>query len=287
LRSLCKITIIQVESCFILGVCNNMLIGCCMNLLARGNDRIGIEQVEMIAKTGYDYIELPMVPMMDLSEGDFDALCERVRRAGIPCRSCSNLLPGKVRVTGSDVDYDQVRTYLKEAAARARKLGAKIVVFGSPAARNVEGDFPRELAMVQFVKALQIMDEYADDELQFVIEHVCRLEGNLVYTVKENCMVLDICRTKHIGVLADTYHMAVEEEPLENLKLAGKNLLHTHIANPNKRVYPAIGDGVDYQAFMDTLKSIGYTGGVSVEAFTQDPANDARRALEALRAADA
>lgn len=264
-----------------------MLIGCCMNLLARGEDRIGIEQVEMIAQTGYDYIELPMVPMMDLSDGAFDALCDRVRRAGIPCRSCSNLMSGAVRVTGPDVDYGKVRAYLEKATARARQLGAEILVFGSPAARNVEGDYPRELAMIQFVKALQIMDEYAGEDLHFVIEHVCRLEGNLVYTVKENCMVLDICRTKYIGVLADTYHMAVEQEPFDNLKLAGKNLLHTHISNPNKRVYPAVGDGVDYKAFMDTLKSIGYTGGVSVEAFTNDPIRDAGNALEALRLASA
>lgn len=262
-----------------------MLIGCCMNLLAEGNDRIGINRVEMIAGLGYDYIELPMVPMMTLSDKEFDTLCDRVKRAGIPCRSCSNLLPPDVRVTGPDVDYEKVRAYLEKATSRARKLGASVIVFGSPAARDVIGDFPREIAMIQFIKALQIMDEYTDDNLSFVIEHVGKLEGNLVYTVKEGCMVHEVCRTKHIGVLADTYHMAVESEPVENIALAGSNLLHVHTANPKGRIYPAHNDGVNYKKIMDVLKSINYHGGISVEAFPKDPEADARIALEVLRQA--
>lgn len=262
-----------------------MLIGCCMNLLASGSDKIGIDQVELISGIGYDYIELPIVPMMQLSDADFDALCDRVKRAGIPCRSCCNLLPGTVRVTGPNVNYDQVRAYLEKATARVRKLGASVIVFGSPGARNVEGDFPREIAMLQFIKALQIMDEYGGDGLNFVIEHVCKLEGNLVYTVQEGCLSHEICRTKNIGVLADTYHMAIEGEPIENIALAGSNLLHVHTANPNGRIYPAPNDGVDYKKIMDTLKSIGYQGGISVEAFPKDPATDARIALDVLRQA--
>ena len=262
-----------------------MLIGCCLNLLAQGNDRIGIERIELIAGLGYDYIELPIVPMMALSDAEFDALCERVVRAGIPCRSCCNLLPPDVRVTGPNVDYGKVRAYLEKATARVRKLGASVIVFGSPAARDVIGDFPREIAMIQFIKALQIMDEYTDDNLSFVIEHVGKLEGNLVYTVKEGCMVHEICRTKHIGVLADTYHMAVENEPVENIALAGSNLLHVHTANPTGRIYPAPNDGVDYKKIMDILKSINYQGGISVEAFPKNTELDARMALETLRQA--
>ena len=48
---------------------------------------------------------------------------------------------------------------------------------------------------------------------------------------------------------------------------------------------PAPTDGVDYKKIMDTLKSINYQGGISVEAFPKDPATDARIALEVLRQA--
>lgn len=262
-----------------------MLIGCCLNLLATDNDPIGIEKTEMIAKTGYDYIELPMARLMELDDKAFNRLCKRVEKANIPCRSCSNLLPAHIKVTGVDADYDMLRAYLKKATQRAKQLGVSVLVFGSPASRNVVGDFPRETAMLQFIKTLQIMDEYADDNLSFVIEHVCKLEGNLVYTVQEGCAVHEICRTKHIGVLADTYHMAIENEPIENIALAGSNLLHVHTANPAGRIYPASGDGVDYKKMMDVLKSINYCGGISVEAFTESPEADAAKALDVLRKA--
>ncbi len=260
-----------------------MLIGCCLNLLATADDPIGINQAEMIARTGYDYVELPMARLMELSDADFDGLCRHLEQIGIPCRSCCNLLPADLKVTGPNVDWDKVRAYLTKAVSRAKQLGAKILVFGSPASRNVEGDFPREITMVQFIKALQLMDELSDDSISFVIEHVCHKEGNFVYTVAENCLVHEVLRAKHVGVLADSYHMAIENEPLENIALAGKNLLHVHTANPTGRVYPAAGDGVPYKKMMDVLKSIDYQGGISVEAFTENPEKDAAAALRALR----
>jgi len=262
-----------------------LLIGCCLNLLAEGPDCIGIDCVDLIAGLGYDYVELPIVPMMALSERDFDALCGRVRRAGIPCRSCCNLFPADLRLIGPEVNYDSVCRYLEQAVTRTRRLGASVIVFGSPAARYVPDGFPRELAMLQFIKAVQLMDEYADDGLRFAIEHVCRLEGNIIYTVKEGCMVHEVCRTKRVGVLADTYHMGIEGEPVENIALAGSSLLHVHTANPAGRIYPAPNDGVNYRRIMDTLKSINYQGGVSVEAYSKDPAADARTALDILRRA--
>ena len=262
-----------------------MLIGCCLNLLAEGDDRIGINRIEMIAGLGYDYVDLPIVPMMALSDEEFDALCERVKRAGIPCRSCCNLFPADVRVTGENVDYDKLRTYLEKATSRVRKLGVSVIVFGSPAARDVIGDFPREIAMVQFIKALQIMDEYADENLHFAIEHVGHWEGNLVYTVEEAAMIHSVCRTKYIDILADTYHMAAQNEPYENLVLAGDHLVHMHLANPNGRIYPAPNDGVDYKKMFSVLKSMGYTGGISIEAFAKNPEEDARVALQVLREA--
>lgn len=260
-----------------------MLIGCCLNLLATKNDPIGINNVELAVSSGYDYIELPMVHIMNLSDDKFDKMNERIKNAGIHCRSCCNLLPAEIKVTGKDVDYDKLSFYLEKATMRARKLGAQVLVFGSPASRNVKDGFPRELAMIQFIKTLQIMDSFADDKLSFVIEHVCNLEGNLVYTVKEGCMVHEICKTKHIGVLADSYHMAIENEPIENIRLAGNNLLHVHTANPAGRIYPDANDGVDYKKMMNMLKSINYQGGISIEAFTKNPEKDLKNALKVLK----
>jgi len=100
-------------------------------------------------------------------------------------------------------------------------------------------------------------------------------------------MVHSVCRTRYIGVLADSYHMAVQKEPIEHIALAGSNLLHVHTANPAGRIYPAFNDGVDYKKMFSVLRSIGYSGGISIEAFSNDPETDARIALQVLREASA
>ena len=263
-----------------------MLFGCCLNLLAKDGDPVGADRIELAAQSGYDYVELPLAHVMRLSEREFDALRSRLDRAGIVCRSCCNFFPGdSIRVTGPEVDEDQVVSYVRKALDRARKLGANVAVFGSPAARDVRGDYPRELAVLQLIRAFQLMGDLAAPDVQIAIEHVGRLEGNLIYTVKEGCLLQTVIRNPHVGVLADTYHMAVENEPMENLRLAKSRLVHVHTANPNGRVYPRPDDSVDYSLMLHTLQEIGYTGGVSVEAFSRDPERDLPVALETLRSA--
>lgn len=262
-----------------------MLFGCCLNLLAKGDDVLGIEFVELMAKTGYDYIEMPLTQVSMLSDNEFNMLLKRIDHAGIPCLRCSNFFPAHIRTTGTQVNLQQIHEYLTHSLSRARKLGVKVVVYGSPASRNVENSYPRELAMIQLVRALQIMGDYAAPDLQIAIEHVCHLEGNLVYTVEESCMLQEICRSEQVGILADTYHMAVEREPLDNLALAEGRLIHVHTANPVGRIFPKPSDGTDYVKLFQVLHAINYNGSISVEAFSDNPERDAPIALETLQQA--
>lgn len=264
-----------------------MKLGCCLNLLAGPGDPAGVERAAAVAAAGYDYVELPLAPVAALEEREFAALLDCLERAGIPCEACCNLFPPALRVTGGGVDSGRVRRYLDRAMDRARRLGAKVVVFGSPASRNVPEGFPREMAILQYIKTLQLLDGYAGDGLEIGIEHVCRLEGNLIYTVREARAVREVCGCRHVGVLADTYHMAVEGESPQELAAAGKEVIHVHTANPKGRVYPAPGDQVDYEGVIRALKTGGYGGRISVEAYAKDVGRDAALALAVLRKAGA
>jgi D-psicose/D-tagatose/L-ribulose 3-epimerase len=68
-----------------------------------------------------------------------------------------------------------------------------------------------------------------------------------------------------VGVLADWYHMAVQNEGIDGMVDAGNRLLHCHIANPAGRRFPMPGDGADFSPMFTALKKIGYDGCVSVE----------------------
>ena len=264
-----------------------MKIGCCLNLLANKDDPTGSSVADIVAEAGYDYVELPLALVTALSETEFDALLDRLEKAGIGCEACCNLFPGEVKTVGPQAEEARIRAYLDRAMDRARRLGAHVVVFGSVDSRRVPEGFPREIAILQYIQALRILNDYADDDLEIAIEHACRLEGNLIYTLREGILTCEICDRPHVRVLADTYHMSVEKEPPENLLLAGDRLIHVHTANPAGRVYPAEGDGVDYKGMINYLRQIDYKGRISIEAFSQNIQYDTAEALKVMRNAGA
>ena len=92
-----------------------MRFGCCANMVATGPSGFGLEIVEQLAELGYDYVELSLAHMMALSEAEFRALAGRVARSGIRCEACNNFYPRTVRLTGADVDWQQVQDYTARA----------------------------------------------------------------------------------------------------------------------------------------------------------------------------
>jgi sugar phosphate isomerase/epimerase len=86
-------------------------------------------------------------------------------------------------------------------------------------------------------------------------------------------------------LMVDYSFLRIQKEDMNALLAAREVLRHVHIANPEKnRTYPLTDDESDYAAFFDVLKQIGYRGGISVHASTQNFAVDAARAIAFLRA---
>src|SRR5262249_4328720 len=66
---------------------------------------------------------------------------------------------------------------------------------------------------------------------------------------------------------------------------AGSHLRHLHMANPTGRVFPLSWDEYDYAAFFANLRTIGYSGRMSIEASTKDMAIEGPQAIALLRRA--
>jgi D-psicose/D-tagatose/L-ribulose 3-epimerase len=115
-----------------------MLFGCCLNLLAKGDDVLGIEFVELMAKTGYDYIEMPLTQVSMLSDNEFNMLLKRIDRAGIPCLRCSNFFPAHIRTTGTQVNLHQIHEYLTHSLSSSENVPftASIRMLFSPTASS-------------------------------------------------------------------------------------------------------------------------------------------------------
>ena len=247
-----------------------MKLGCCLNMNAKGEDITGIESATMLALAGYDYVEISLAQIMKFNDFAFKKFLAKLGDSGISCEACNCLFPPNIRITGDNVDLISVKRYLEQAIGRTRSIGAEIIVFGSPGAKNVPQGFSHEKARRQIIEVMHIMDSIAGDGLRIAIEPVCKREANIILNVKDGMDLYNAYKWKSIGMLVDYYHMYVENEDLSAIQSIGDVLIHTHMANPNGRVFPAEEDSVDYSPWFKALEEIEYSGRVSIEAFADD-----------------
>lgn len=265
-----------------------MKYGYCVNMLARDNFGVGYEFIPVLHELGFDYIDLPIAQIMDMDERQFEELIlAPLKDAGLPCLCANNLFPSLFRLTGPDARRDEALEYAKRAFPRIARMGAVYTVFGSSGARNMPlgwslQDGERQLAEV-LTALIPIADEYG---ITFVIEPLNRGESNIINTIADGLRLAQSVRHPRVMMLADTYHMALAGDGNNALELAGSMLRHVHVARPLGRTVPARGDGEDYAGFFKTLKSIGYKGGISIEAYSKNPQVEVSTALRYLREID-
>jgi D-psicose/D-tagatose/L-ribulose 3-epimerase len=263
-----------------------MKIGCCTNMVATLKDGTGVEHVEMLKEVGYDYIELPLAQMVELSDEEFTIFEERIRSSGIKCEVCNNFFPAHIRLTGNEVNKEVISNYIEVALGRACQLGVSVIVFGSSGAKNVPQGFSKDKAWEQIVELLQYVDSQVKQQgITIAIEPLNRLESNIVNTAAEGLKLVKEVDRENIKLLVDYYHLTMENENQAIVLEAGHQLGHVHFACPISRVYPNESDDlvVEYSIFINNLKKIGYEGRISIEAFTQDLRNDAIKALALMK----
>lgn len=248
-----------------------MRYGVCTNMAATDAEGIGTAQVAQAAAIGFDYVEMPLAQMMALEEQPFeDGPLHAIRTAGIPCLCCNNFFPASFRLTGPDADHRMALRYAAKALARAARMGAEKVVFGSGAARNVPDGFPPEQAHGQLVDLLKALGPIAQaNGIVLVIEPLNRMESNIINTLREGIILAEAANHPAVAVLVDYYHAGISGDAADGIMEAGKLLQHVHVAQLLGRAMPTIAQANTLAPFFAALHKIGYDATVSVEAVSQ------------------
>ena len=260
-----------------------MLLGTC----------VGFDRLESAAKLGYDYLESNLGHIKTLGLRELTETRALLDGCGAKLEAANCFFPGEIHLAGEDADIEIIRDYTRRAFDNAAFIGVKTCVLGSGRSRSVPDGFDREKGLEQLYSALRVIDGEARERgIRVTIEPLNRLETNVFTTVREST---DICRKlglKSVFVLADIYHMAMENEDFGALGYAGERLIHIHFSNPttrdtesgrSKRVYPAEGDGYDYTPFVSAVKNAGYDGRISIEAGCTDFEKEAAAGLKMMR----
>ena len=119
--------------------------------------------------------------------------------------------------------------------------------------------------------------------VRLAIEPINRYETNLIHTVGEALEFIQEVGADNLVVLADTFHMNIEEVALPDaLRQAGKQLGFLHFSDSNRL---AAGHGhIDFESLVGVLREINYTGYMSAEILPMpDSRTAAQWAIETFR----
>lgn len=246
----------------------------------------GVESAPILEEAGYDYMELSVAGDLapETSEAEWAAHRRRIEQMPLPVEAFNSFVRSG-KIVGPEADFERLRRYVDTALARAAAVGGSIIVFGSGGARQVPEGFPRSEAEHQILRFLQLCAEAsARTGVKVAIEPLHRGECNILNLVSEGAAYARKVGHPGVGVLADTFHMEREEEPLQAIREAANVLLHVHTADTN-RLAPGTGH-YNYQAFFQTLRTAGYDARLSIECnFEGKLADLAGPALAHLKAA--
>lgn len=259
-----------------------MLFGNCTDLaqIAKGNTKPYLSIVE----SGFDYAEVQLAQVADLTEAQFNEVCAFVEKNPIPLRACNCMFPGEIRLVGPEVNDAQIAEYLEMAFARMKRMGADRVVLGSGKAREVPDGYDMEQAYDEFSAMLRRVVVPACEKfgVLVLIEPLRNPPVNFINTLADGMKVVRKVDSKWVQLLADTIHMMSSGEDPEEICAYSENMQHFHISDV-ARALPEEGYSPRLTELLAALKKSGYDGMISFEAAAPTQPDGLAKALQLLK----
>ena len=245
-------------------------------------------EIAVCRKLGYDYVESAFEMLADPKNDEkYDSFQAELKKNDFSCLSVNCFIPSTLKITGPDVDEQALKDYIERGMKRGAALGIQKVVFGSGGARKRPEGFSYETAVRQIFSFLAdivspIAEKYG---ILLVIEPLRSGDTNMIESLREGAVIAAAVNRPNIRLLVDLYHAYYSGDTNDHIRSMTTLLRHAHIAEPEKRVYPAPGDAYPYADFISALKAAGCDT-CSVEARCSDFEKEAADAIRVLRAAE-
>lgn len=255
--------------------------------VCRGLD--DFESIKIASEIGIDYYECGFGSLANYDDEKIRNCKDFLMENNLPCLVANGFIPGNMKVVGDSIDYGALAEYLDKGFERAEDIGVKRIVFGSGAARSFPEGYSFEKAKEQLAFFLR---EYAAPKAEkagciIVMEPLRFCESSMIHMVSDGIEIARMSGKKNVAGLADLYHVYGNNDSIEGIADFNGELLHSHIAEPEKRCYPSTKDNQEiiaiYKKFFDALEKAGCET-CSVEARTDDFKTDIADALEILKA---
>lgn len=252
-------------------------------------DRIGIStgiaNNGILAAAGYSFVEENvrgfLVPAED--ESVFGQKLALLKDSKLPVEACNSFLPGNLKCVGPAPLHEDILKFGETAFRRAQIAGVKTIVFGSGGARAIPEGFSREEAKNQFISLCKQLAPFAKKyNVVISLEPLNTKECNFINSVAEGGEIVQAVNHENFKLLADIYHMLMENESPSNITRYGNLLYHTHIAEKTGRTAPGVNKE-DFTPYFKALKDVKYEGRMAIECSWKNLGDQAGIAINEMR----
>lgn len=247
-------------------------------LLFSGNLDLGLHKA---GELGYDGVELSLG---DSQKVDFLRLQAQLKAYNI---RVYGIATGQTYYNDGCSLFSSDQQKRKLAIQRMKghiELAAKLeamVIIGGIRGRLDDYDQARQISAGK--EAILEVGLYGREKgVTLLLEPINHFETNFINTLAQGVELIEELALNNLKLLADTYHMNLEEVSYEKaLKDNGKYLGYIHFADSN-RLAPGWGH-TDFHSIYKTLKGIGFSGPIGIEVLPKpDDLKAARQGIEFL-----
>jgi sugar phosphate isomerase/epimerase len=244
-------------------------------LLYAGDMNLGMEKA---AELGYDGVELNL---LDSNRLDQDGILNKVLELGLKVPSIGtgqSYFHDNLSLTDPDsIMQVAIRERLRGHIQFAARLGAAVVLGSIRGKLDTSSQETRQTGYHTAVEAVRELADFAGAlGVCLTVEPINRYETNFLNTIIEAEDFIHAVGRPNIGVLADTFHMNIEERVMSDcFKKAGNLLWHVHFADSN-RFAPGMGH-LNFQDLVAELIEMGYDGYLSAEIIPVPDSHEAAK----------
>ncbi|MCA9076251.1 MAG: sugar phosphate isomerase/epimerase [Planctomycetaceae bacterium] len=234
------------------------------------------DSIRTAAEMGFDAVEIFATSPLDI---DVKQVRQLLDDAGLEVAAVGTGAGWVVHqvhlVDAHPVTRDNAIEFICSMINMGAEFGAPAII-GSMQGRW-QDDIDKETAYEHLREGLNVLGNHAAEKgVPLIYEPLNRYETNMCNTMAEGVQLIDSLDTDNVKLLADLFHMNIEETSIaQGIRDGGSHIGHVHFVDTNRR--PAGCGHMEYSPIIAALREIGYEGYLSAEAFPWPDSNAAAK----------
>lgn len=232
--------------------------------------------LDQIKALGFDAVEIPIFNVADLAP--FERLGKRLQSLGLGATAVTVMAADANPISPDPAVRTAAVDYLDRVLDCGAAFGCEILCGPIHSAIGVfSGEGPTEAEFQHGVDTMRRVAERAQARgIRLAAEYLNRFEIYFLTTAADTARYVHAVGHPNLRMMYDSFHAHIEEkDQARAIASCAAETIHVHVSE-NDRGTPGTGQ-VDWDGFFGGLKSTGYDGYLTIEAFG--------RALPALAAA--